>query len=353
MNALRGKTMLFLLGRANIYDFTGVRKIMRSGVFFSIFFMSLICMCGLSTITSAQLPALPPEIELECDENVALGDSSDWATMANCILSNPTLADEEVELVYPSTGELQISGPQSLTVGASSEESFEVALDASEDYRTEAGEYLVNITASVTLWGGIPVDFLGSSDDAQIAVEFLPYTRCQTSHSYGSFGGEVVESGQDVIFRLMYDCRSNEDMLIDVSLHLLEKGSTQEGMWPSGFNDMSTGSCEVQNPMGVAECEFELTTPPNLQEAWEGCVILLDEVTDPQYESQVLSCSSNYAVPLTVNAKEVEIPSVGIEINGTILEDLGITEENKTYFAIGGGSVVVLVVALVIVLRRR
>ena len=133
-----------------------------------------------------------------------------------------------------------------------------------------------------------------------------------------------------------------------VSLHLLKKGSTQEGMWPSGFNDMSEGDCNVQNPMGSVNCGFVLTTPSNLQEKWEGCLIVVDEETNPGW-----SCSSDFAFTLTVNEKETFVPSVGIDVNGTILEDLGVTEENQKYFIGGGAGLVILFVSLVVLLRRR
>ena len=133
-----------------------------------------------------------------------------------------------------------------------------------------------------------------------------------------------------------------------VSLHLLEKDSTQEGMWPSGFNDMSEGDCKIQNPMGSVNCGFVLTTPSNLQEKWEGCLIVVDEMTNPGW-----SCSSDFAFTLTVNEKETLVPSVGIDVNGTFLEDLGVTEENQEYFIGGGAGLVVLFVSLVVLLRRR
>ena len=133
-----------------------------------------------------------------------------------------------------------------------------------------------------------------------------------------------------------------------VSLHLLEKGSSEEGMWPSGFNDMSMGDCRIKNPMGSVNCDFVLTTPSNLQEKWEGCLIVVDEITNPEW-----SCSSDFAFPLTVNEKETVVPSVGIDVNGTVLEDLGVTEENQMYFIGGGAGLVVLLISLVLVLRRR
>ena len=47
-------------------------------------------------------------------------------------------------------------------------------------------------------------------------------------------------------------------------------------------------------------------------------------MTDP-----IWSCSSEFAFSLTVNEKETVVPSVGIDVNGTFLEELGVTEENQ------------------------
>ena len=176
------------------------------------------------------------------------------------------------------------------------------------------------------------------------SVEVLPYTSCSSSRPSAIF----AEAGEDVAFSVLYNCDSNEDSSMAISLHLLEKGSSQESMWPSGFNDMSVGGCSIQNPMGSANCDFLLTTPSNLQEKWEGCLIVVDEMTDPGW-----SCSSDFAFPLTVNEKETVIPSVGIDVNGTVLEDLGVTEENQKYFIGGGAVLVVLLISLVVILRRR
>ena len=94
--------------------------------------------------------------------------------------------------------------------------------------------------------------------------------------------------------------------------------------------------------------QLPVSTPPNLQEKWEGCLIVVDEQTDPGW-----ACSSDFAVSLTVNEAEVLIPSVGIEINGTILEELGVTKENQAYYIAGGAILLVLGVLLVMVVRRR
>ncbi len=300
---------------------------------------SLLIVCGISPSGSAQLL---PDTDLECDDSSEIDLSGgSGSSLINCELTNPTSLPEKVDLTYQA-GELDIAGPGSVTVEGGQTESFQIVL-ASQTGQS-AGIYEVNVSAVVTEWNGVPVSIFGFSDEEGIEVEVLPYTTCSSSRPSAIF----AEAGEDVAFSVVYNCDSNEDSSMAISLHLLEKGSSQESMWPSGFNDMSVGGCSIQNPMGSANCDFLLTTPSNLQEKWEGCLIVVDEMTDPGW-----SCSSDFAFPLTVNEKETVIPSVGIDVNGTVLEDLGVTEENQKYF-IGGGSVlVVLLISLVVILRRR
>ena len=100
--------------------------------------------------------------------------------------------------------------------------------------------------------------------------------------------------------------------------------------------------------MGTVNCDFILTTPSNLQSKWEGCLIVIDEMTEP-----IWSCSSEFAFPLTVNEKETVVPSVGLDVNGTFLEDLGITEENQSLFIGAGVGGLILIVSLFALFRRR
>jgi len=270
-----------------------------------------------------------------------IGPSGFGNNLINCELTNPTAFPEKVDLTYQG-GQLDIAGPESVTVGAGQTSSFQVALASPTGQ--SAGTYEVNVSAVVTEWNGVPVSIFGFSDEEGIEVEVLPYTTCSSSRPSAIF----AEAGEDVSFSVVYNCDSNEDASMSISLHLLEKGSSQESMWPSGFNDMSANGCNIQNPMGSVTCDFLLTTPSNLQEKWEGCLIVVDEKTDPGW-----SCSSDFAFPLTVNEKETVIPSVGIDVNGTVLEGLGVTEDNQVYFIGGGAGLVVLLISLIVLMRRR
>ncbi len=306
----------------------------------AIFVSSMMLICCFSTSGSAQIL---PEADVECEDSVTLDISPGSVKQAivNCELTNPTSGSESIEISYQS-GNLNVAGPESMTVGGGQSVDFQVAVASTGE--TPAGTYDINVSVVVTEWNGVPVSVFGFSDEDVVEVEVQPYTVCSSSRPSAIFS----EAGEDVVFSVVYSCDSNEENSLEVSLHLLEEGSSQETMWPSGFNDMSVDTCRVENPMGSVDCDFVLTTPSNLQESWQGCLIVVDEITDPGW-----SCSSNFAFPLTVNEKETVIPSVGIDVNGTVLEELGVTEENQVYFIGGGAGIVALLISLVFFLRRR
>ena len=312
-------------------------KIRRRAV---IFVSSVILICCFSPIGSAQIL---PEADVECEDSVTMDISPGSVKQAivNCELTNPTSGSESIEISYQS-GNLNVAGPGSMTVEGGESVDFQIAVASTDEI--PAGMYDINVSVVVTEWNGVPVSVFGFSDEDVVEVEVLPYTVCSSSRPSAIFS----EAGDDVLFSVVYSCDSNEENSLEVSLHLLEEGSAQEAMWPSGFNDMSTDACRIENPMGSVNCDFILTTPSNLQSKWEGCLIVVDEMTDP-----VWSCSSEFAFPLTVNEKEVVVPSVGIDVNGTFLEELGVTEENQNLVIGGTASVLILVASLFVFFRRK
>ena len=305
-----------------------------------IFVSSMMLICCFSTIGSAQIL---PEADVECEDLVTLDISpgSTRQAIVNCELTNPTSGPESIEISYQS-GNLDVAGPGSMTVEGGESVDFQIAVESTGE--TPAGMYDINVSVVVTEWNGVPVSVFGFSDEDVIEVEVLPYTVCSSSGPSAIFS----EAGDDVLLSVVYSCDSNEESSLEVSLHLLEEGSIQETMWPSGFNDMSVDTCRVENPMGSVNCDFVLTTPSNLQSKWEGCLIVVDEMTDP-----IWSCSSEFAFSLTVNEKETVVPSVGIDVNGTFLEELGVTEENQNLVIGGAAGGLILVASLYAFFRRK
>jgi len=305
-----------------------------------IFVSSMMLICCFSTSGSAQIL---PEADVECEDSVTLDISPDSVKQAivNCELTNPTSGSESIEISYQS-GNLNVAGPGSITVEGGESVDFQIAVASSGEI--PAGMYDINVSVIVTEWNGVPVSVFGFSDEDVVEVEVLPYTVCSSSGPSAIFS----EAGDDVLLSVVYSCDSNEESSLEVSLHLLEEGSIQETMWPSGFNDMSVDTCRVENPMGSVNCDFVLTTPSNLQSKWEGCLIVVDEMTDP-----IWSCSSEFAFSLTVNEKETVVPSVGIDVNGTFLEELGVTEENQNLVIGGAAGGLILVASLYAFFRRK
>ena len=312
-------------------------KIRRMAV---IFVSSMMLICCFSTSGSAQIL---PEADVECEDSVMLDISPDSVKQAivNCELTNPTSGSESIEISYQS-GNLNVAGPGSMTVEGGESVDFQIAVASSGEI--PAGMYDINVSVVVTEWNGVPVSVFGFSDEDVVEVEILPYTVCSSSGPSAIFS----EAGDDVLLSVVYSCDSNEESSLEVSLHLLEEGSIQETMWPSGFNDMSVDTCRVENPMGSVNCDFVLTTPSNLQSKWEGCLIVVDEMTDP-----IWSCSSEFAFSLTVNEKETVVPSVGIDVNGTFLEELGVTEENQNLVIGGAAGGLILVASLYALFKRK
>ena len=312
-------------------------KIRRMAV---IFVSSMMLICCFSTSGSAQIL---PEADVECEDSVTLDISPDSVKQAivNCELTNPTSGSESIEISYQS-GNLNVAGPGSMTVGGGESVDFQIVVASTGEIPT--GMYDINVSVVVTEWNGVPVSVFGFSDEDMVEVEVLPYTVCSSSGPSAIF----AEAGDDVSFSVVYSCDSNEENSLEVSLHLLEEGSSQETMWPSGFNDMSVDTCRVENPMGSVNCDFVLTTPSNLQSKWEGCLIVVDETTDP-----IWGCSSEFAFSLTVNEKDTVVPSVGIEVNGTFLEELGVTEENQNLVVGGTAGVLILVASLYVFFKRK
>ena len=312
-------------------------KIRRLAV---IFVSSMMLICCFSTSGSAQIL---PEADVECEDSVTLDISPDSTKQAivNCELTNPTSGSESIEISYQS-GNLNVAGPGSMTVEGGESVDFQIVVASSGEIT--AGMYDINVSVVVTEWNGVPVSVFGFSDEDVVELEVLPYTVCFSSGPSAIFS----EAGDDVLFSVVYSCDSNEESSLEVSLHLLEEGSSQETMWPSGFNDMSVDTCRVENPMGSVNCDFVLTTPSNLQSKWEGCLIVVDEMTDP-----IWSCSSEFAFSLTVNEKETVVPSVGIDVNGTFLEELGVTEENQNLVIGGAAGGLILVASLYAFFRRK
>ena len=296
----------------------------------------LVSLSAFATPASAQLL---PEVTLECQDSVDLDVSpgSSRMVIVSCELENPSLYEEEVELMY-EFGELAGSGPDSLTVPAGETSLFTVTVRADADQ--EAEDYLVNITAEVTSASGIPGGGIGSDSD-EVTVTVPEFTTCENAVGQG---GGTYEAGQKVSFSASITCESNTDSTTSYSALLISDSGSSA--WPSGFEDQSP-QCEVLVPDGgtTENCQFLIATPSNLEYIWEGCVILLEVGGSvPQ------SCPSTNAIDIKVEPKTLGIGSIELTGNDSVFGNY--SDEAPIII---GGVVTVLVLAIIgmLVARRR
>lgn len=280
-----------------------------------------------------------PGIELECSTNsiaVDWGEDSAQTEVVDCILTNDRPYSEEVMLEYNSES-IEVSGPGSLTIAGSSDSTFQFIINP--DRILSPQTYTLNVTAEVVSAVGIPIGFLTNIEEWVVDIEVMEYTRCGANYGVNSLN---IEAGQNAIFTASYGCESNIDRSLDIELHLVKNGESSEGAWDSGFNVISEKcSVVISEGNGYENCEFELTTPSNIEERYEGCLIILDE--------RILtagSCQNEDSLQFMVEPKESGIiNSVGGNIS--IFNDYDVTKEQL--FIAGGvfiGSLLFFIVAI-------
>ena len=288
-----------------------------------------------------------PSINFDCVEaqiEFEFSATTDSAQV-HCTVENPTAYSEDVTIGY-DTASIDADGPNSITVESGATVSFEVTMLV--DNSVAVGTYELTVSAQVTsAVGGIPVGFITNNETYSLDAIVPEFIDCGVTYGQSSL---TVEAGEDVSFSASYSCESNRDQSLKVELHIVSDGSSQEEMWPSGFNDVSEQNCEVQisNGNGMSNCQFLVTTPANLADAWNGCLVVVDERT-----VTAQSCQQEDSLTLTVNAKESGVSDIGFGQNGTLLEDLGISEDDAPLVIGGTAGVLLLVMAVVLVVRRR
>ncbi len=328
---------------ANIYFCLRMRKAVSRRVRAFAMAFAMICFSSVSLTSSAQ--EIVPSINLECEEDLVDFDlPAENIAFVHCTLENPNAYSENVDLTY-QTGELTAAGPGSVTVASGSEVDFQVNLRA--DSSTTAGNHEVNITAQVTQAAGIPVGFLTEAETHSLDAFVPEFLDCEANYGQSS---ETVEAGEPISISSSFSCSSNLNQSFEIELHLVQSDASEEGKWPSGFNDLSDQPCsiEISGGSGLATCQFVVSTPTNLVEDWTGCLVILpEEVLTAQ------SCSVEGGLMVTVKAKEAGTISVGFGEKGTLLEDLGVSEELEPYVIGGALAMIAVAVSVVVLVYRR
>jgi hypothetical protein len=255
---------------------------------------------------------------------------------------------ESVEIGTESEEEAFLfAAPQTVTIGAGQELDIQVIIRVPELY--PAGTYGANVTAKVTQANGVEVGAFTSTEEDSVSFEVMKYGSCEVMMGQG---GGSIEAGDPVVFATSFACEANSAFTIRYSLVMIEEGAMSSA-WPSGFEDQSA-PCEfqVQGQGDGANCQFQISTPSNLANAWNGCVVLIDNDGDGDGMGSVApsSCSSDYpSLSVNVDPQGLSLGAIGLDGNSS-LTDLAMENKEIVGGALGG---LILLVSLVVVLRRR
>jgi hypothetical protein len=136
-----------------------------------------------------------PEISISCDDppEMDVSPGSSRTAISNCVLENPSVHPEEVDITVQSGG-FAYAAPGSMTVPANSEMGFEVIFRG--DLGHTSGSYVANITAQVTQASGVEVSFITSPESVEVTIVVAEFTSC--THNLGQ-GGGTVEAGEVIV----------------------------------------------------------------------------------------------------------------------------------------------------------
>ena len=281
-----------------------------------------------------------PEVSISCVDppEMDVSPGSTRTAISNCVLENPSVHPEEVDITVQSGG-FAYAAPGSMTVPANSEMGFEVIFRG--DLGHTSGSYVANVTAQVTQASGVDVSFITSPESVEVTIVVAEFTSC--THNLGQ-GGGTVEAGEVIVFSTSISCTSNEGSSIKYRAVMIDDDGVSS--WPSGFVDQSAPcNIAIQSSDSSKNCQFQIATPSNLGTTWEGCIIVLeDDVSEPE------SCPSTNAIDVKVEPKSIGIGTIDLTGNDSIFGDYS----DEAPIIIGGVVVVlVLTVAVVLVRRRR
>jgi len=290
-------------------------------------------------VTSAQ--GIYPEINITCDEpgEMEVRPGSTRTSIIFCVLENPTIHSEKVEITIEG-GTFSTAAPASATVGAGSETSFQVAVRGDEGHA--AGSYLVNISAQVVEANGITVSLITSPEYSEVAVVVVGFMSCDWTMGQG---GGAVEAGDVIVFSTSFTCTSNDGFNTNFSPRMVSDSG--DNSWPSGFVDQSAPcNLQIQSGDSSTNCQFQILTPSNLGETWDGCIAIWWE---DDWVGVIPNSCNGERIDVKVEPKTIGIGIIDLTGNDSIFGDYS----DEAPVIVGGVTVVIVLAIAVIVIRRR
>ena len=312
----------------------------------SVICTTMLCLATMINFMAPVSAQILPEVILECDDDIEIGFNRKG--IINCVAENPTMYSETIKISVES-GQLENDWGYccgSFEVAAGSSTDFQVSLE--RDGAEPPGEILVNITACVNQINGVgsPTEqcLTGSIvgfDEEETTVTIIEYLYCEAEigQEEGAF-----DSGDEISISAAIFCASNKQGEITYQIHLIEENMGSSS-WPSGFQNID-GDCDVDINRNTQDtCNFRIGTPSNLEKDWEGCAVIIEKG-----EVRPNSCPSTNKIELSIKKKAV---GLGIELGGneSLIEQLGITEEQLP--VIGGSIGIVLLIIVGLMYYRR
>ena len=282
---------------------------------------------------------LLPEVIITCEDEGEIDSGSITRNVIiECTVENPSMFSEQVT-IQVQAGELDSTAPEAMTVPAGESVEFDVLFKSDE--AEEPGEMEVNVTATVNQVNGLPYP-LGPSDSEEIIITIIEYTNCDSEIGQG---GGTFDGGDEISISAAINCNSNKEGEISYQVHLI-KENMGSSSWPSGFENID-GNCDVDIDVGDTggNCNFRIGTPDNLDSDWEGCIVIIEVG-----EIRPNSCPNSNKVDIKIKKKTA---GLGIELGGneSIVEQLGLTEEQLP--VIGGSVGIVLLIIVGLMYYRR
>ena len=312
---------------------------MRRGSVLMILIVLIGSMGVFTPVASAQ--GIYPEINITCDEpaEMEVWPGSTRTSVIYCVLENPTIHSEKVEVAVEG-GTFSAAAPASVTVGGGSEVSFQVLVRGDEAHA--AGSYLVNISAQVVEANGITVSLITSPEYSEVTVVVVAFMSCDWTMGQG---GGAVEAGDVIVFSTSFTCTSNDGFNTNFSPRMVSDSG--DNSWPSGFVDQSAPcNLQIQSGDSSTNCQFQILTPSNLGETWDGCIAIWWE---DDWVGVIPNSCNGERIDVKVEPKTIGIGIIDLTGNDSIFGDYS----DEAPVIVGGVTVVIVLAIAVVVIRRR
>lgn len=344
-------------------------RIMKKTTYTICFLLCMTSVVGFATPASAQ--NIFPAVNIECDvEIIEILDYTYTTHNTFCTIENPTIYAEEVKLDALGNGTAINGVPESISLAAGESKNIDIEIDVSGI--VTIGIVNISLQGEVTQAAGIPANIFGASDSSVIGLDFLEYLEIDLGEVEGE--GEYIE-GENIIITIPEGetkIITNSDRTIYLRVHLFEENENSNDAFSNlpedfefinGETTSGDGVCRYSESPGMDPCSWEITTPGEIEEDWNGCAVVYAITTWDDVEANFdlsempTSCNSNVygseTLDISIEKKNSVNNLLSIGGNDSFIGQLGITEDQLPLI---GGSVLILltmIIVLVFIRRRR